>query len=167
MAAVDFSLDVEGAKSLPLVLGSIGRVLSDWKPISRPLDKLLRQNMEQIFDGEGLGKGVGAPWPRLDPAYAARKAMLAPGKGILEFSGRLRRSLVFSNASGHIGRVVGKTGFEFGTSNRLARIHHFGVRENNLPSRLILKFGPGTGADIVELFQQRLRHEANAARTGE
>ena len=164
-ASVNFDLSVEGAKSLPLVLGSIGRVLTDWKPVRKGLDKLLRENQKQIFDGEGQGNGVGAPWPGLDERYAARKATLAPGKGILEFTGALRKSLVVSNAAGHVGRVVGKTGFEFGTSNRLARFHHFGLGNNKV--RPILVFSPSTGADIVELFQQRLRHEANAARTGE
>jgi len=169
-ASVNFDLSVEGAKSLPLVLGSIGRVLTDWKPVRKDLDRLLRENAAQVFAGEGQGKGVGAPWPALSDepegrGYASRKARDKPGKGILEYEGDLRKSLVLPNAAGHVGRVVGKTGFEFGTSNRLARFHHFGLGRNKV--RPILVFSPSTGADIVELFQQRIRHEANAARTGE
>jgi hypothetical protein len=46
--------------------------------------------MRKQFESEG--EYLGAPWAPLSPAYAARKAVLRPGRSILIFDGNLRKA---------------------------------------------------------------------------
>lgn len=81
--------------------------------------------IERNFEQEGRPR----PWAPLSPRYARWKERFAPGRGILELTGRLRRSIV-ARVEGEV--LVASTDVPY------AAAHQFGVPHRRLPARSFL-----------------------------
>jgi hypothetical protein len=85
----DFSVHVNAEEAEKLARG-FTLLLNDLRPFWPRVATLFRGWMNQQFDTEGAFAGT--PWAALSPQYALVKASLAPGKGILQFAGGIRRA---------------------------------------------------------------------------
>ena len=91
-----FTLSITGAD---ILLGGLDLMKQRLKnPFGRGVDKIINAEVHgaraEAFETEGRSVGSGrGTWARLNAKYAARKARLRPGRGILEWSGRMRASL--------------------------------------------------------------------------
>jgi len=82
---------IEGREDLVRRLRGISDKLQDWRPAFEETAHDLKEIFaNDVFDTEG--RAIGQPWAPLSPAYAAYKAQKYPGKGILEASGKMRKS---------------------------------------------------------------------------
>ncbi len=84
----DFSIDMEGLDDYERRLTSFVIQMLDLRPFWPKLVPLFIGWMGKQFETEGAFGG--AKWAELSPAYAARKSVLYPGKGILYAEGAMR-----------------------------------------------------------------------------
>lgn len=104
--------------------------LSDLRPVWPEIElQFYRAELEQ-FNSEGARGG--ARWQALSPKYARRKAKLAPGKPILELTGRLKRSLTVIGGADAV-RIAEPLSLTLGTKTPYAGFHQRGGRK--LPQR--------------------------------
>ena len=101
--------------------------------------------MGEQFEAEGRGPVQGA-WTQLSEAYGAWKARKAPGRGLLELSGKLREAMT-SSSSPFAEREYSARDFNFGTRNvPYASFHQTGT--SRMPSRAPFDFGPETEEEM-------------------
>lgn len=122
------------------------------------LSKLLEEHEAQQFDEEGGGPA--GTWAPLSEQYAAQKARMYPGKGILERTGTLRAAL--TGASSFARREWSDDDFAFGTVGvPYASFHQTGTAR--MPKRPPVDFGSGFEADVQRIAEQGLRRALREA----
>lgn len=90
------------------------------------VDKQFRKNQRQTFASEGAFSG--SRWSPLSPRYAAYKQRVKPGRKILAFSGRMRRSFT-NNSNPEHATLYAKGGVMwFGTMVPYAKYHRGSYR---------------------------------------
>lgn len=135
-------LEIKGDKKAIAQLNKMLDTFKDWKPELQAVgDFLVSFYQNPVFETEG---GIfGARWQPLTPAYANRKAIKYPGRGILEASGRMRRSYethVFANL------------LELVNPTEYAILHQEG--RGRLPERLLIRVDEPRKREIVEVFKK-------------
>jgi phage gpG-like protein len=115
--ALQISWSIEGQTQLVRRLRGISANLKDWHPaFKESVDQLKDTFSNDVF--ETRGRAIGESWAPLNPAYAARKALKYPGKGILEATGKMRRSFQ-TRATADMGVVWNNAAyFQYHQSNR-------------------------------------------------
>lgn len=108
------------------------------------------------------GGGVGG-WAPLSPRYAAWKARVAPGRGLMVFSGALQRSLTWRGLGpGSGGIFVPERQYVvIGTSVGYARWHQLGA--DRLPRRSVLFPGRNAASTFGRLLHRYAVDMADAA----
>lgn len=84
----DFEIDWSDVPPQELALARFGAMIGNLLPFWPKLVPLFIGWMREQFESEGAYGGD--PWAPLTPEYAARKAEMYPGKGILVATGELR-----------------------------------------------------------------------------
>ena len=135
-------VEIKGDKRTIAQLRKMISEFNDWKPELRAIgDYLVKFYQDPVFETEG---GIfGARWQALSPAYAIRKAVTHPGRGILEASGDLRRSYstrVHSNL------------LELINQDPKAIYHQEGTRR--MPARVLIKVDEKQKDEIVNIFKK-------------
>jgi phage gpG-like protein len=139
--------NIEGQDQLVRRLRGISHNLKDWKPaFQESVDNLKDTFSNDVF--ETRGRAIGESWAPLSPAYAARKASRYPGKGILEATGKMRRSFQ-TRATADMG-VVWNTAAYF-------PYHQSNKPRFRLPRRTMMKLGELQKQQIVKIFQGYFR----------
>lgn len=119
------------------------------------------------FEGEGGGPNRGS-WEALSPAYGEWKRSVAPGKPILEFSGKLREALTQSSSPLAV-RSMGGQEFDFGTRGvEYASFHQTGT--SRMPSRPPFDFSANFERDFQRIGNEAVRDmvkQSGAAEFGE
>jgi len=129
-------IEVDGA-GMTTLLDNLRTAVDDFTPVWPQVRQIFMAFMVKHFESEGSYAGVG--WVPLSPAYAARKARLAPGKTILRFHDTLYKSLTKSGDANQVYRT-GPSFMEFGTRVFYARIHQTGSLKvaGRPPKRVVL-----------------------------
>jgi phage gpG-like protein len=84
------TFDIEGEKQVAAGFDFVGKELKSLKkPLKKASEKFVRA-IDTQFDSEG-GE-FGTKWQQLSPKYASWKAAKYPGKGILQRTGKMRKS---------------------------------------------------------------------------
>lgn len=142
-----FELTVHGEQRLYAALDRLSEVASDvreapdgWQPhVDIRLD-FQRRHM----DTEGAGG-----WQPLGEGYAAWKQRQVGDKPILQFSGRMYRSLTEEGAANYV-RIEEAQKLSVGTNDPKARYHHTGA--GNLAEREVMKATDEEARAHVEAF---------------
>lgn len=86
----------------------------DLRPSFKVIGIGYRKEVKQIFDRE-QPRGLGLQWAPLSLPYARYKEKKYPGKGILERTGKLKRSMTKQASIGNIS-LIGNVSAVFGSS---------------------------------------------------
>lgn len=157
--------EVAGDVQLSRALTNLGLDVQDARvPLRRMAQEVIYPATRHQFEAEG-----DPAWPQLSPQYAARKARIAPGAGILHLTGALEASLTDDAAAGAIYRVE-KLELEVGSDltvgdYNLALIHYAPVRAP-VPARKMMRLGPGDQTKCVMIFRDWLAEEGRKEGVG-
>ncbi len=131
-----FTLKVEGSKLDSMIRG-LGEKIGDWTEAWPKVSSTIQRVLDEQFASEGA-RGPAGSWPELKERSARRKQRAYPGRGLLEASGRLRRSLV-SGADDTLEEFAPRR-MRSGTTVPYALYHQTGTK--TMPPRKIFDFGP-------------------------
>lgn len=101
-----------------------------------------RRHMDSEFSGG---------WTPLDDEYRLRKIEAVGALPILQYSGDLNRSLTQEGATGYVREESAQT-LRVGSSNPLARYHHFGA--GRLPVREVIVITDAETRQHMEVFEE-------------
>lgn len=139
------SFKVEGVAELSRKLQTIDRNLKNWNAEFAKTGRFLTRFFSgEVFETRGMA--FGESWPALSPRYAAWKAVHFPNKGILERTGRMRRSFEYESGNDHV-RVYNLTPYFKYHQSRMART-------SNLPRRVMMKLDERRKQTIVKIFHE-------------
>jgi phage gpG-like protein len=138
---LNIRVEIKGDKKAVAQLKNIISAFSDWKPELEAVGDYLKNFYQNpVFETEG---GIfNRRWQPLQPAYAIRKATKWPGRGILEASGRMRKSYetkVFSNMLSLI------------NPTEYAAYHQEG---RGVPERVLIEVDQTRKNEIVDIFKK-------------
>lgn len=139
----EISFDIEGEEQISAAFDFIGDKFDDMKEPLRRSGGAALKDWDKNFDTEG--KTIEEPWAPLSPAYAARKAQLYPGAGILVRSGRMRGA--FKEDLKKLSTTLFNTAsyFKYHQSNRPRR---------KLPRRVMMKISNQLRKKIFSYFTE-------------
>lgn len=103
-------------------LAQAGKV--DLRPTMNIIGIGYRKEVGAIFNKQ-QPRGEGQRWPQLSDRYRAWKERRYPGKGILERTGALKKSMIEQGAPGNIS-IIGKASGTFGTTINYGIYHDKG-----------------------------------------
>ena len=145
-------VEVEGDGVAVKRLGLYADHLEDFSPLWPDITDAFTEREKIWFDRQGEG------WAPLSPDYAARKALIHPGKPILVASGDLKDSLTGQGADlYHTDREL-----LLGTTEKVARFHASGTR--NMPARPPLIPAQRLAAAIGHLLQRWIKYPGYGGR---
>ncbi len=122
-----------GERAMQRLLG-IAQRIEDPRPAFREVVQDMRETSERQF--ETRGRRSGRPWRALATATVlAKNRGVSSGRGILELTLGLRRSLTRKTARYALGRVTRK-GILYGTRHPVVRFHQAGTVK--MPARELL-----------------------------
>lgn len=143
-------LQVAGATQFKAELGAILKRVKNFKPMARPIDWVLRKNVERHFRGEGTHKGA---WRALSKATQIDRARQGypPKHPMLVRSGELKRSLI---SRGHPRHILDATRrfIEFGSKTGFSSYHQTGTP--NMPAREMILADAADLNEIIQLFRR-------------
>lgn len=96
----EFSFEVSGDIQVKRLFSRFGNKINDLVPALKNIRKRYYDVEKKQFASQG-GFGSGG-WEALSETYRVRKAKLYPGKGILEASGDMKRSLTVPGSYGNV-----------------------------------------------------------------
>jgi len=134
------------ARKLTRFADRLGDMSSLWDEMAEALHAV----QERAFESEGSSSG--ARWHPLSPRYRTEKAARFPGKGILEATGRLRRSFS-SGAQGNIFKATPGR-MTWGTEVPYSVYHQHGT--SRMPARPVLRFTGGDADYLARVAHQHL-----------
>jgi phage gpG-like protein len=155
-----FQLVVNGIGKVKTFLAQVRLKAKDFRPVYKTIrDDFFRVERDQ-FSTQG-SRGPGSAWKPLNPSYAARKAKVAPGRGILVLSGDMRRSLVSLGGTGAIDDIK-RQSMRMGSTNKFAQWHQVGA--GNLPERKVVDLKPQDKTRWVKMIQVHIANIIKFAR---
>ncbi len=109
--------------------------MADMRPIFQDISLDFYRREKQIFARQGDPAG----FKPLSAAYKKWKSLNAPGKKIMQLSGRLRLSLVDPDRAkaGDVVKKIGRKSAEFGSIVPYVHRHQMGTR--GMPKRMIVQ----------------------------
>lgn len=135
-------VEIKGDKKAIAQLRKMLSSFEDWKPELTATGEFL-VNFYQNSAYETEGGVFGARWQALSSAYAIRKAIKYPGRGILEATGAMRKSFkkrVFANL------------LELINDDPKAGLHQEG--RGRLPVRELIRVDETRKSQIVDIFKK-------------
>lgn len=143
MLRVRFQLDSALAR-----LASLLGALDGPERLLQPAAAVVARAIERNFEEEGRP----APWQPLSPRYERWKTAHFPGRGILELTGRLRRSIRtrIEAAPDGSAAVVASTDVSY------APFHQFGAPAGNLPARPFFVLTDEDREEVAQAIAQSL-----------
>lgn len=164
MAALNFSVALDGDVQLNRTLVGISDRATDWRPAWHAIADDLMDAEKRQFQSEGqFGSGG---WQPLRPATKARRIALGYAAGpILTMTGDLKRSLTVKGDSGQV-LVIAPHQFAFGTTVDYAGYHQHGTAprarasstafgpQRPMPARRPLELPESVRKDIVKTAQR-------------
>lgn len=157
---------IENLMRTEVFLGALDRRLRDytrfWSDFVAPF---IYSEIATIFETEGRGR-----WPALDPAYAARKAITHPGRGILRREDTFYEAATSPTAAGslsEVGPLEFVLGVDSGYFESSAGFNYPGAHESGegLPARPVFSLiaaGAQFEARLAALGEQYEREEIAA-----
>lgn len=148
MADLRLEWHIEGEKQVSRKLRGIAESLRDWTPAFQKIAGELRRDFSgDVFESEG--EAIGERWTPLSRAYAERKAVKYPGKGILEATGKMRRAFQsqYDATSARVWNNIAY--FKYHQSNKLPR--------RKLPRRVMMKLDNDRKEFIQRTFLEAVR----------
>lgn len=97
---MNLKLEIDGIEKFNWAFDTLGKTLSDWRPVWPEIEQVFYRIELEQFNSEGARGGQ--RWQALSPAYRQWKEKHFPGRPILVRTGTLKRSLT----------VIGTTGSE-------------------------------------------------------
>jgi phage gpG-like protein len=141
----------------------------DMREIRDALDIEFTKQRKRTFATEGAAGGE--KWDALSPAYAKWKQKKKPGRKIMQFSGKLRKSLVNRNDPGHVAtyRKKPRPVVTLGTHNIVAAYHapkHLaGALANpNVPVRDVMQHSNRQEAKLLKVLAAALSPKLDRVR---
>lgn len=98
------SIQVKGSKQAIKKLQRIAKEIVDFRAEMREVGQYLAKYYSTM-PFVSAGGVYGAGWPKLSPKYAVRKAMLYPGRPMLQATGKMANSFAFQSGAS-FSRVV-------------------------------------------------------------
>lgn len=138
---------IEGVVELSRRLSGMAVMVEDWSPAFEQAV----EDLKQVFSGpvfDTQGGAVDETWSPLSRAYALRKALEYPDKGILEASGKMRNSFMskFDASSATLWNAA--TYFKYHQSNQ---------PRTKMPRRVMMKLTENLKQLVVEDFNVYMR----------
>lgn len=146
-----FTFEVEGKAQFDRAFNRVGAHIDDLREVWDEVQPAFYKIESEQFKSEG-SRGGGGRWKALSPAYKKRKAILYPGKPILQASGRMYEAL--TSETGDSVTVKTKTEFGVGTTLPYARYHQKGGAK--LPKRAPVDFSESQKRDLTKATQKGL-----------
>lgn len=144
---IQLTWEIEGERQLSRILRAKGDSVKDWTPAFKTASEELKDLFSgEVFDSEG--RAIQETWSPLSRAYAARKAQKYPGRGVLEATGRMRRS--FNNLYQRDRAVIWNAMEYF-------KYHQSRQPRSRLPRRVMMKLGHQQRELVVKVFHTHLR----------
>jgi phage gpG-like protein len=136
------SWTIEGEKQLSRRLLIMSDSVKDWTPAFRQT----AQDLKNIFSNDVFntqGRAIQESWKPLSRAYAYQKAQKYPGKGILEATGKMRKSF----------QSIFKPDYaEVWNSIYYFKYHQSNQPRSKLPRRVMMKLGNQQREMVVRIF---------------
>lgn len=137
---------IEGEKQLSRNLTTLDWNMKNWSSEFSESGKYLQNFFAgEVFDSRG--GIIGESWKSLSPKYAAWKSKHYPGKGILEATGKMRRS--FKSEYGDTWTRVFNTADYF-------KYHQSRMPRWRLPRRVMMKLDEKRKQTIIQIFRKGL-----------
>lgn len=141
------SLRVQGERRLFEAIDRLTEVVSDQRERGWQENVDIRLDFERRhLDTENAGG-----WTPLDDEYRLQKVEEVGAIPILQYTGRLYRSLTEEGAPGFVREETAQT-LRVGSSNPLARYHHEGA--GRLPRREVIVITDAEGRDHMEVIEE-------------
>lgn len=142
---------IEGEKQLSRNLTTLDANLKNWKNEFSDVGRYLKNFFSgEVFESRGAVIGEG--WKALNPAYAAWKAKHFPGRGILERTGKMRKSFQAESGNDYT-RVFNNTDY--------FKYHQSRMPRAVLPRRVMMKLDEKRKQTIIQIFRQGLQTQIN------
>lgn len=140
MVTYDLQIKVDGLEGIQNKMKVVEAEIKDFTSVFHLIADDFRRTEKYKFEAEGAYDGA-KKWEALSPKYAERKQKEVGHKKILEYSGKLKKSLTNKGDANHT-LIIKPTKMEIGTRVKvkgwnLARLHHHGTRR--LPERKIIE----------------------------
>jgi len=97
LISIDFTPD---AKAINIGLEKWSKLIKDWRPIWRDVERLFLKHEQRQFKTKGLA--TGPEWAPLSENYKQWKKKHAPGKPLLVFTGTLKEALTKKGGRGQL-----------------------------------------------------------------
>lgn len=117
-----------------------GYVKNPRKSLKESIEYMKRTTEGEVFSSEG--SSMGRKWARLNSAYQAVKAKRYPGKGILQATGKMRKSFKTR---------VGSTKAVLSNSDSKFKYHQLGTRK--MPQRVMLFIDAKRERKVLKIFE--------------
>lgn len=143
------TITVKGSEQVQAMLNRVRKQLEDFSPELRVTGEYLKGFYSSVpFETEG--SFFGQRWAELNPQYVQWKRRHYPGRGILEASGKLRRSFTFVNTSTYLK-----------VSNTASYFPYHQLGGQRLPRRVMLlmnrKLAQAVGEQIKRSIIRRIK----------
>jgi phage gpG-like protein len=146
---IHFEISVDGEVQLSRALSRFGDRLFHMRPFFATAAEQVQKSVAAQFDAQG---GRTGGWRPLSPRYAAYKLAQVGSKPILEYSGRMRRSL--TGQGGDSIRELDDNHLRWGTRTPYAIYHQRGTRR--MPQRRIIDLTEDDRRGLMKSLQQFL-----------
>lgn len=157
MAGPVLTVTVDGQTRIKVQLRRFSSAASDMRPGFERIADWFADEERRLFDSEGSAYPPG--WPALSPRYADWKRRRVGNKPILEFTGRLRRSLT-RRPFGQ--EFISRDTLTVGTDVPYARYHQRGT--GRLPRRPpLIKQNRAVKTRLTKMLQEHLLSEMERA----
>lgn len=144
---MNLTIKVRGERKLFEALGRLTEVISDQRERGWQENVDVRLDFERRYlDSEGGGR-----WTPLDDEYRLHKVEEVGAIPILQYSGRMYRSLTEEGAPNFI-REEGADTLKVGTSDFKARLHHEG--RGRLPRREVIVITDDEGQEHLRVIHE-------------
>jgi len=158
MAIFTLRWQVAGDVQLKRALINLATDISDARtPLRRAGDQVIYPATRRQFAQEG-----DPAWPELKPAYAARKARVAPAAKILHLTGAMEESLTDKDAADAVYRLE-KLSLEIGSDVRVGQyslpLIHYAPITAPVPPRRMMRLGTSEQTRIITIFDEWLNEQ--------
>lgn len=154
---MNFGVNIKGEREFFEALDRLSEVVADQR------ERGWQENVDVRLDYQRrhMDSEFGGGWTPLDDEYQLRKIEDVGALPILQYSGALNRSLTVAGSTGFVREESAET-LLVGSSNRLARYHHYGA--GRLPRREVIVITNAEEKQHMEVFESSYADFARSLR---
>jgi len=143
---------IEGVQKVSELLKDVDRKLNDFTEPLKEANNFMHKEIQSNFGNQGTQ--MKKPWQKLSPQYKKQKTKKYPGKGILEASGKMKRS--FRSKVDKKKAIISNPTDYFGAhqTNKRSKL-------KNLPRRVMLNITKEQNFKIVKIFHKFIHKVTN------